>query len=126
MKLMSRFIKLRVKRYLLSKSKEQFTVLDGLFKMYLSGELIGVLKNYGFIDICIFPQVAKSNYLQIDFKYNSKNINIEFGDESYDYIIYRSGISATEYESNLKKCSYGSNFILTDFLRKIQSEAKLL
>lgn len=84
---MDYFSRKKIEKHLKSKPESGFTFADRLLKMHLSGEVLPILKGYGFEDIEIFPDIGKRGCdFQIGFKYAAIFCGIDFFDDRWSYV----------------------------------------
>lgn len=120
----------KINKYLKSKDESQYNILDKIFKCYINGHLKKLLNNYQFSKIEYYPHISKrGDLLQIDFWHHNLHANIEFDENSFDYIIYLPGISAEDFDKGIIKKEYDHDFdiekFFEDFHNMLQKDSRL-
>lgn len=120
----------KINKYLKSKDESQYNILDKIFKCYINGHLKKLLNNYQFSRIEYYPHISKrGDLLQIDFWHHNLHANIEFDENSFDYIIYLPGISAEDFDKGIIKKEYDHDFdiekFFEDFHNMLQEDSRL-
>lgn len=106
----------RINKYLKSKNNSQYNCLDNILIYYVDGNLQKVLERYNFKKINIYPVIGKKgNYLQIECFFYNLTVNIEFDENSFDYIIYLPGISAEDFDKGIIQKEYKDDFDIEKF-----------
>lgn len=106
----------RINKYLKSKNNSQYNCLDNILIYYVDGNLQKVLERYNFKKINIYPVIGKKgSYLQIECFFYNLTVNIEFDENSFDYIIYLPGISAEDFDKGIIQKEYKDDFDIEKF-----------
>ncbi len=114
---MGLFTKRKIIKYLNSVDEKQYSVLDDAFQKYLDGELQNSFQEKGFTQIEIFPYIKKKEKsIHVYFKHGNFAGDVEFNDTYLDYVVYRPGISAEEYENGIVRLDYTEDFTLERFI----------
>lgn len=120
----------KINKYLKSKGEGQYNILDKIFKCYVNGHLMKLLNNYQYSKIEYYPHISKrGNLLQVDFWYHNLHANIEFDENSFDYVIYLPGISAEDFAKCIIEKEYDYDFdvekFFEDFHSMLQKDCRL-
>ncbi len=120
-------MKKKVKKYLLSKNKHEYTNLDKLFEMYLNDEIKCILYNYE--GVSIYPNICKikgklEKTIQVCFNCHNIYAIIDFFEDKYNVVIYPSGISVEKFESLFVDYEYPDDFTLQKLIKDIDRQIK--
>lgn len=111
-------MKRKIKNYLNSIEKTQYTNLDRLFELYLSGEIKKVLSKYS--GVSIHPIVNKSNRtIQLEYNYNNIYCTVEFFEDKYSVTVYYAGVSIEDLDKLSIDYDYQDNFNLEELINEI-------
>lgn len=93
-----------------------------LLKMYVSGELELILQKYNFEVIEVYVDKLRNHYLdlQINLRYQNKNIGLDFLTEYYEFCFYLAGCHPEDVESSIVRYDY-MDFDLNTLLKDMES-----
>lgn len=119
-----RYFKYRkINKYLKSKNNDQYNCLDNILICYVNGKLQNILESYNFNKINIYSVIGKKgNYLQIECFFYNLTVNIEFDENSFNYIMYVPGISADDFDKSIIKKEYEHDFNIENFFKDLIKE----
>ncbi len=120
-------MKKKIEKYLLSKNKHEYSILDQLLGMYLNNEIKHLLSNYEGVNI--YPSICKvkgelEKTIQICFNYHNICVVIDFFEDKYSLVIYPSGISVNELEKIFIDYEYPEDFTLQKLIENIDGQIK--
>ncbi len=120
-------MKKKIKKYLLSKNKHEYSNLDQLLEIYLNNEIKYLLSNYERVNI--YPSICKvkgklEKTIQICFNYHNIYVVIDFFEDKYNLVIYPSGISVDDLEKLFIDYEYPDDFTLQKLIKNIDSQIK--
>ena len=116
-------MKNKIKNYLLSKNKNEFTPLDKIFELYLNGSIKELLEKYE--GVGIYPTFNKlGKEIQLEYNYNNIYVIIDFFDDKYNVVIYPAGISADDFEKLFVDYDYQEDFNLKKLIEEIDEKIK--
>ena len=116
-------MKNKIKNYLLSKNKNEFTPLDKIFELYLNGSIKELLEKYE--GVGIYPTFNKlGKEIQLEYNYNNIYVIIDFFDDKYNVVIYHAGISADDFEKLFVDYDYQETFNLKKLIEEIDEKIK--
>ena len=80
---MGYFLRKKIEKHFRRRSESQYTVADKILLMYFGGELLPLLRQYGFKNIEIFPDfyTIDNLELQVSFLYSEISCGIGFMDD---------------------------------------------
>ncbi len=120
-------MKKKIKKYLLSKNKHEYSNLDQLLEMYLNNEIKYLLSNYEGVNI--YPSICNvkgklEKTIQICFNYHNIYVGIDFFEDKYNLVIYPSGISVNDLEKLFIDYEYPDDFTLQKLIKDIDFQIK--
>ena len=94
-------MKRRIAKYLKSKEESQYSKLDYILSLYLSGSLAQIINKYDFLKIEIFTEKLYNGFgLQVRFCYFNLTVIIDFFDLDFEFIIYEQDEPIESIEEN--------------------------
>lgn len=116
-------MKRKIENYLNSKDKSEYSNLDRIFELYLSGDIKKLLSKY--IRVGIYPTVNKlGKTIQLNYNYYNAHVIIDFFEDKYNVIVYHSGINADDLEKLSIDYEYTADFNLKKLIKEIDEQIK--
>ena len=116
-------MKRKIENYLNSKDKNEYTNLDRIFELYLSGDIKKLLSKYA--GVGIYPTINKlGKTIQLNYNYHNIYVIIDFFEDKYNVVIYHAGINADELEKLFIDYDYQNNFSLEKLINEIDIKIK--
>lgn len=113
----------KIKKYLESKEKNKYNNLDRILEMYLTGEIKKLLSKYA--GVGIHTSFYKDNKtIQLNYNFNNIHVIIDFFEETYNVVIYPSGIVTDDLEKLSIDYDYHEKFDLRILLENIATKIK--
>ena len=76
-------MKRKIENYLNSKDKNEYTNLDRIFELYLSGDIKKLLSKYA--GVGIYPTINKlGKTIQLNYNYHNIYVNVDFFEDKYN------------------------------------------
>ena len=116
-------MKRKIENYLNSKDKIEYSNLDRIFELYLSGDIKKLLSKYA--GVGIYPTINKlGKTIQLNYNYHNIYVIIDFFEDKYDVVIYPSGIKVDKFEKLFIDYDYQNNFSLEKLINEIDIKIK--
>lgn len=116
-------MKRKIKKYLNSKTKNEYSMLDKIFELYLNGDIKKLLSKY--LNVGIYPTFNKlEKTIQLNYMYHNIHVGIDFFEDKYSVVIYYSGIKAEELEKLFVDYDYQDDFNLEELIKKMDIKIK--
>ena len=116
-------MKRKIENYLNSKDKIEYSNLDRIFELYLSGDIKKLLSKYA--GVGIYPTINKlGKTIQLNYNYHNIYVIIDFFEDKYNVVIYHAGINADELEKLFIDYDYQTNFSLEKLINEIDIKIK--
>lgn len=116
-------MKRKIENYLNSKDKIEYSNLDRIFELYLSGDIKKLLSKYA--GVGIYPTINKlGKTIQLNYNYHNIYVIIDFFEDKYNVVIYHAGINADELEKLFIDYDYQNNFSLEKLINEIDIKIK--
>ena len=116
-------MKRKIENYLNSKDKIEYSNLDRIFELYLSGDIKKLLSKYA--GVGIYPTINKlGKTIQLNYNYHNTYVIIDFFEDKYNVVIYHAGINADELEKLFIDYDYQNNFSLEKLINEIDIKIK--
>lgn len=116
-------MKRKKENYLNSKDKIEYSNLDRIFELYLSGDIKKLLSKYA--GVGIYPTINKlGKTIQLNYNYHNIYVIIDFFEDKYNVVIYHAGINADELEKLFIDYDYQNNFSLEKLINEIDIKIK--
>ncbi len=121
-------MKRKIENYLNSKDKNEYSNLDRIFELYLSGEIKKLLSKY--VGVGVYPTINKlGKTIQLNYNYHNIYVIIDFFEDKYNVVVYHAGINAEDLEKLFIDYDYQEDFNLEKLIKeideKIQNHPKL-
>ena len=86
-------MKRKIKNHLNSKDKNEYSNLDRIFELYLSGDIKKMLSKYA--GVGIYPTINKlGKTVQLNYNYHNIYVIIDFFEDKYNVVVYHALINA--------------------------------
>lgn len=116
-------MKRKIENYLNSKEKNEYSNLDRIFELYLSGDIKKLLSKYD--GIGVYPTINKlGKTIQFNYNYHNIYVIIDFFEDKYNVVVYHAGISANELEKLAIDYDYQVDFELCKLIEEIDDKIK--
>ena len=116
-------MKRKIENYLNSKDKIEYSNLDRIFELYLSGDIKKLLSKYA--GVGIYPTINKlGKTIQLNYNYHNIYVIIDFFEDKYNVVIYHAGINADELEKLFIDYDYQTNFSIEKLINEIDIKIK--
>ncbi len=116
-------MKIKIKNYLNSKNKNEYSFLDKIFELYLSGDVKKLLAKYK--DVMVYPSINKfGKTIQLHYNYNNICVIIDFFDDKYSVCLYHIGINSNDLEKSIIDYKYLNDFCLEQLIKEIDIKIK--
>ena len=116
-------MKRKIKKYLNSKEKSEYSNLDRIFELYLSGDLKKILTPY--VGVGIYPSISKlGKTIQLGYSYNNIHVIVDFFEDKYNVVIYHTGITANDLEKLSIDYDYLDDFSVEKLIGEIDKKIK--
>ncbi len=116
-------MKRKIRNYLSSKAKSDYSNLDRIFELYLNGDIKTLLSDYSGVGIYpTFNKLGKS--IQLGGGGGGGYVAIDFLEDKYSVVIYSSGIEVEEVEKLFNEYDYRADFSLEELINEIDMEIK--
>ena len=116
-------MKRKIENYLNSKDKSEYSNLERIFELYLSGDIKKLLSNY--TGVGIYPTVNKlGKTIQLKYNYHNIHVIMDFFEDKYNVAVYHSGINADDLEKLYIDYEYPADFNLKKLITEIDEQIK--
>ena len=116
-------MKRKIENYLNSKDKSEYSNLDRIFELYLSGDIKKLLSKYG--GVGIYPTINKlGKTVQLNYNYHNIYVIIDFFEDKYNVVVYHAGINAEDLEKLFIDYEYPNDFNLEKLIKEIDGKIK--
>ncbi|MBQ9715172.1 MAG: hypothetical protein IJV77_02035 [Clostridia bacterium] len=116
-------MKRKIENYLNSKDKIEYSNLDRIFDLYLSGDIKKLLSKYA--GVSVDPTINKSGKtIQFNYNYHNIYVIIDFFEDKYNVVIYHTDIKATDLEKLFIDYEYQNDFNLEKLIKEIDKKIK--
>ena len=116
-------MKRKIEKYLNSKDENEYSNLDRIFELYLSGDIKKLLSKYdGVIISPIINKLGKT--IQLNYNYHNIYVIIDFFEDKYNVVVYHAGINAEDLEKLFIDYEYPNDFDLEKLIKKIDEKIK--
>lgn len=116
-------MKRKIENYLNSKDKIEYSNLDRIFELYLSGDIKKLLSKYD--GVGVYPTINKlGKTIQLNYNYQNIYVIIDFFEDKYNVVIYHGGINAEELEKLFIDYDYKNDFSLEKLINEIDEKIK--
>lgn len=116
-------MKRKIENYLNSKNKNEYSNLDKIFDLYLSGNIKKLLSKY--TGVGVYPTINKlGKTIQFNYNYHNIYVIIDFFEDKYDVVVYHTGINAENLEKLFIDYDYQKDFNLEKLIKEIDEKIK--
>lgn len=116
-------MRIKIKKYLNSKNKNEYSNLDKIFELYLSGDIKKLLAKYK--GVMFYPSINKfGKTIQLNYNYNNICVIIDFFDDKYRVCLYHIGINSNDLEKSIIDYKYLNDFCLEQLIKEIDIKIK--
>lgn len=116
-------MKRKIKKYLNSKDENEYSNLDRIFELYLSGDIKKLLSKY--VGVGVYPTINKlGKTIQLNYNYHNIYVIIDFFEDKYNVVVYHAGINAEDLEKLFIDYEYPNDFVLEKLIKKIDEKIK--
>ena len=116
-------MKRKIENYLNSKDKNEYSNLDKIFELYLSGDIKKLLSKY--VGVGVYPTINKlGKTIQLNYNYHNIYVIIDFFEDKYNVVVYHAGINAEDLEKLFIDYEYPNDFNLDKLIKEIDEKIK--
>ena len=116
-------MKRKIEKYLNSKDENEYSNLDRIFELYLSGDIKKLLSKY--VGVGVYPTINKlGKTIQLNYNYHNIYVIIDFFEDKYNVVVYHAGINAEDLEKLFIDYEYPNDFDLEKLIKKIDEKIK--
>lgn len=116
-------MKRKIENYLNSKDKNEYSNLDKIFELYLSGDIKKLLSKY--VGVGVYPTINKlGKTIQLNYNYHNIYVIIDFFEDKYNVVVYHAGINAEDLEKLFIDYEYPNDFNLEKLIKEIDEKIK--
>lgn len=114
-------MKRKIENYLNSKNKNEYSNLDKIFDLYLSGNIKKLLSKYA--GVGVYPTINKlGKTIQFNYNYHNIYVIIDFFEDKYDVVVYHTGINVENLEKLFIDYDYQKDFNLEKLIKEIDEK----
>ena len=116
-------MKRKIENYLNSKGEREYSHLDRIFELYLSGYIKKLL--FGYVGVGIYPTINKlGKTIQLNYSYCNIHVIIDFFKDKYNVVVYYAGINEDDFEKLFVDYEYSTDFNLEKLIKEIDETIK--
>lgn len=116
-------MKRKIENYLNSKDENEYSNLDRIFELYLSGDIKKLLSKYA--GVGVYPTINKlGKTIQLNYNYHNIYVIIDFFEDKYNVVVYHAGINAKDLEKLFIDYEYPNDFNLEKLIKEIDEKIK--
>lgn len=116
-------MKRKIKNYLNSKDKIEYSNLDRIFELYLSGDIKKLLSKYA--GVGVYPTINKlGKTIQLNYNYHNIYVIIDFFEDKYNVVVYHAGINIDDLEKLFIDYDYQEDFNLENLIKEIDEKVQ--
>ena len=116
-------MKRKIGNYLNSKDKNEYSNLDEIFELYLSGHIKKLLSEYA--GVRVYPTINElGKTIQLNYNYHNIYAIIDFFEDKYNVVVYHAGVNADELEKLFIDYEYPGDFNLEKLIKEIDKKIK--
>lgn len=116
-------MKRKIEKYLNSKDENEYSNLDRIFELYLSGDIKKLLSKY--VGVGVYPTINKlGKTIQLNYNYHNIYVIIDFFEDKYNVVVYHAGINVEDLEKLFIDYEYPNDFDLEKLIKKIDEKIK--
>ena len=114
-------MKRKIENYLNFKDKNEYSNLDRIFELYLSGDIKKLLSKY--VGVGVYPTINKlGKTLQLNYNYHNIYVIIDFFENKYNVVVYHAGINSEDLEKLFIDYEYPNDFNLEKLIKEIDEK----
>ena len=116
-------MKRKIENHLNSKEKNEYSNLDRIFELYLSGNIKKLLSKY--TGVGIYPTInKKGKTVQLNYNYHNIYVIIDFFEDKYNVVVYHAEINTKDLEKLFIDYEYPNDFNLEKLIKEIDEKIK--
>ena len=116
-------MKRKIENYLNSKDKNEYSNLDKIFELYLSGDIKKLLSKY--VGVGVYPTINKlGKTIQLNYNYHNIYVIIDFFEDKYNVVVYHAGINIDDLEKLFIDYDYQEDFNLEKLIKEIDEKVQ--
>ena len=116
-------MKSKIENYLNSKDKNEYSNLDRIFGLYLSGDIKKLLFKYAGVEV--YPTINKlGKTIQLNYHYHNIYVIIDFFEDKYNVVVYHAGTNINDFEKLCIDYEYPDDFNLEELIKEIDKKIK--
>ena len=116
-------MKRKIENYLNSKDKNEYSNLDKIFELYLSGDIKKLLSKY--VGVEVYPTINKlGKTIKLNYNYHNIYVIIDFFEDKYNVVVYQSGINSEDLKKLFIDYEYPNDFHLEKLIKEIDEKIK--
>ena len=116
-------MKRKIEKYLNSKDENEYSNLDRIFELYLSGDIKKLLSKY--VGVGVYPTINKlGKTIQLNYNYHNIYVIIDFFEDKYNVVVYHAGINAEDLEKLFIDYEYPNDFNLEKLIKEIDEKIR--
>ena len=116
-------MKRKIENYLNSKEKNEYSNLDKIFELYLSGDIKKLLSKY--VGVGVYPTINKlGKTIQLNYNYHNIYVIMDFFEDKYNVVVYHAGINSEDLKKLFIDYEYPNDFYLEKLIKEIDEKIK--
>lgn len=116
-------MKRKIENYLNSKDENEYSNLDRIFELYLSGDIKKLLSKYA--GVGVYPTINKlGKTIQLNYNYYNIYVIIDFFEDNYNIVVYHAGINVDDLEKLFIDYEYPNDFNLEKLIKEIDEKIR--
>ena len=116
-------MKRKIENYLNFKDKNEYSSLDRIFELYLSGDIKKLLSKY--VGVGVYPTINKlGKTIQLNYNCHNIYVIIDFFEDKYNVVVYHAEINTKDLEKLFIDYEYPNDFNLEKLIKEIDEKIK--
>lgn len=116
-------MKRKIENYLNSKDENEYSNLDRIFELYLSGDIKKLLSKY--VGVGVYPTINKlGKTIQLNYNYHNIYVIIDFFENKYNVVVYCDDINTEDLKKHFIDYEYPTDFNLENLIKEIDERIK--
>lgn len=116
-------MKRKIENYLNSKGENEYSNLDRIFELYLSGDIKKLLSKY--VGVGVYPTINKlGKTIQLNYNYRNIYVIIDFFEDKYNVVVYHDDINTEDLKKLFIDYEYPTDFNLENLIKEIDERIK--
>lgn len=116
-------MKRKIENYLNSKDENEYSNLDRIFELYLSGDIKKLLSKY--VGVEVYPTINKlGKTIQLNYNYHNIYVIIDFFEDKYNVVVYCDDINTEDLKKLFIDYEYPTDFNLENLIKEIDEKIK--